>query len=116
MEDTTTKLPHLESESLNSMRNYLASVGGSLELKGDFVVTKQRDKDIFLMDLAVESRRFKPAQLKRINYCRMYLNVLTLSDITTAKGDYIDPCYFSGEANPAVTKHRVNQAKPSAKA
>ena len=46
----------------------------------------------------------------------MYLNVLMLSDITTAKGDYINSLMFSGDAQPAVTKHRVNQAKPSDKA
>ena len=98
------------------MRRYLASTGGFLELKEDFVVPKQRDADKFLMTITLESQKFKPAQLRRINYCRMYLNVLLVSDITTAKGDYIESAMFSGNAQPVITKHKANQAKPNAKA
>ena len=116
LEDTSTRLPHLESEYLASLRDYLALTGGSLELKEDFVVPKQRDHDEFLMTVALESHHFKPAQLKRLNYCRQYLNVLLVSDITTAKGNFIEPMMFSGQAKPAVTKHKVNQKKPSSKA
>ena len=116
LEDTTTRLPHLESETIRSMREYLASVGGTIELQGDFVVARQRAQDDFIMDVAVASRRFRPAELKRINYCRLYLNVLLVSDIATAKGDYIDAMMYTGEANPVTTKHRVNQAKPNTKA
>ena len=68
------------------------------------------------MTVALESRCFKPAQLKQPNYCQLYLNVLLVSDIATAKGDFIEPLMFSGQAKPAVTKHKVNQNKPSAKA
>ena len=96
------------------MRGYLASTGSFLELKDSFVVSKQLDADNFLMTVALESQKFKPAQLQWINYCRIYLNVLLVSDITTAKGDYIDPLMFSGEAQPAIMKHKVNQAKPNA--
>ena len=101
LEDTTTRLPLLESENLSSMRNYfyLASVGESLELKWDFVVTKQHAQDIFLMDVAMESQCFKPKQSKQVNYWRMYLNVLMLSNITTAKGDYINPLMFLEKLN-----------------
>ena len=116
LEDTTTIIPHFESEYFASMRGYLASTASSLELQGNFVEPKQRDADDFLMTIALNSQKFKPAQLRRINYCRMYLNVLLVSDITTARGDYIDHLMFSGEATPATTKHKVNQLKPNAKA
>ena len=106
----------VQEPELNEKLLVPSSARGSLELKGDFVVAKQHAHDIFLVDLAMDSQRFKPAQLKQVNYCRMYLNILVLSDITTAKGDYIDPLMFLGEAQPVITKHRVNQAKPSAKA
>ena len=64
LEDTSTLLPHLESEYLASLRDYLATTGGSLELKEDFVVPKQRDHNEFLMLVALNAQRFKPAQLK----------------------------------------------------
>ena len=98
------------------MREYLASTGSFLELKGDFVVPEQHDADEFLMTIALESQKFKPAQLRCINYCRMYLNVLLVSDIVTAKGDFIEPWMYSGEAQPTITKHKVTQSKPNAKA
>ena len=116
LDDTTTTMPHLESEYLQSMRGYLSSTRSILELKEDFVVPKQREEDTFLMTITLESQKFKPAQLRRLNYCRMYLNVLLLSNITTAKGDYIEPLMFSGDTQPAITTHKVKQAKPNAKA
>ena len=116
LEDTTTNMPHFESEYLASLRGYLASTRSVIELNENFVEPKQRDGDEFLMTIALASQKFKPAQLKRINYCRMYLNILLVSDITNAKGDYIDHLVFSGEAPPAITKHKVNQAKPNDKA
>ena len=67
------------------MRDYLASVGGTIELQSDFVVAHQRAQDNFLMDVAVASRRFCPVELKQINYCCLYLNILLVSDIVTAK-------------------------------
>ena len=112
LKDTTTKLPHLESVYLASLRDYLAATGGSLELNGELVVPKQRDHDEFLMTVAVESKQFKPAQLKRINYCRMYLNVLMVSDIATAKGDYIEPLMFSGKTTPVITNIRSTKRSP----
>ena len=115
LEDTTMKLPHFESDYLSSLRDYLASTRGSLELKDDFVIAKQWDQDEFLVTEALDLKHFKPAQLKRINYCWMYLNVLLVSNIATAKGDYIDSHMFLGKAQLMSTKHKANQPKPNAK-
>jgi hypothetical protein len=38
----------------------------------------------FLMDKACNSGRFSPADLRELNYCRLYLNVTTLSDVCNA--------------------------------
>jgi hypothetical protein len=51
----------------------------------------QRMRDLFLMDTSCNSGLFTPAELKRLNYCCLYLNVLTLSDVTDAKGNPFAP-------------------------
>ena len=55
LEDTTTPMPHLESEYLVSMHGYLASAGSFLELKGNFVESKQQDGDAFLLMIVLQS-------------------------------------------------------------
>jgi hypothetical protein len=116
LSETTNKLPHLEAEGLPSMRQYMKDVEGTIELEESFVAPLQREQDEFLMDIALQSGRFKPAEIKRVNYCRLYLNVLLVSDIATAIGDFIDPLMYSGMATPVSTKHSVNQPKPNKKA
>jgi hypothetical protein len=48
------------------------------------------------MDKACNSGFFTPAKLKRLNYCRLYLNVLTLSVVTDAKGNRFSPGVLDG--------------------
>jgi hypothetical protein len=97
------------------VRKFLGEIGGSIELQDTFVDPLQRENDQFLMDMAIRSRKFTPGQLKKINYCRMYLNVLLLSDVVKANGKELDEGLYAGTLRPNMTKHRVNQAKPSSK-
>jgi hypothetical protein len=39
------------------------------------------------MDVVLASRLFKPREIKFINYCRLYLQVLSLSDMYNAQGN-----------------------------
>ena len=57
-----------------------------------------------------------PIILKRLNYCRMYLRVSRLSDITTNDGYTIQPGYYNGtQINPYTTQHWPRQQRPSDK-
>ena len=55
----------------------------------------QRHNDFFLMDRVYESTLSIDTILK-INRCRMYLNVLTLADISLGDGSTIDPQVYQG--------------------
>jgi hypothetical protein len=48
------------------------------------------------MEKACNSGLFTPAELKRLNYCRLYLNVLTQSDVTDAKSNRFAPGILDG--------------------
>ena len=42
------------------------------------------------MKRIVKSGKFSPAQIRTLNYCRLFLGAVTLSDLTTTTGRYID--------------------------
>ena len=49
------------------------------------------------MDVIQESGAFTNAELRRINYCRLYLQATTASDITSVSGHRLDPSNLKGE-------------------
>ena len=64
---------------------YLQHIGGSIELDDPGTPPIQRVNDAYIMDVVLASGQFKSAQIQQINYCRMYLQAVTISDITRAK-------------------------------
>jgi hypothetical protein len=119
LEDVHRRLPHNETRWLESLREYLASVHGTIVLHQPSLVPLQRAHDSYIMDLVLADKRFKKAAIRRINYCRMYLNVLLLSDITTPCGRSIDPDAAEGYRDGMIgytSAHCVNQPKPDGRA
>jgi hypothetical protein len=69
-----------------------------------------------IMDWVVNYSNFGPADIKAVNYCRLYFNVVTVSDITNAQGTHIDEHYWSGkdsEIRNHTTWHKRLQDKPA---
>ena len=79
-------LPHLESRWLTSMRTFMADINATIELDETGVPSVQRQADKHIMDQILESNKFTAAQIRRLNYCRLFLQAITLSDITDASG------------------------------
>jgi hypothetical protein len=48
------------------------------------------------MDAVLECRKFDNDQIRQINYCKLYLQATTLSDITLATGTELDPTMMTG--------------------
>eukprot|EP00957_Ditylum_brightwellii_P210622 15365186-Ditylum_brightwellii.AAC.2 len=48
------------------------------------------------MSTVVNSNAFKPHEIRQINYCRLYLGVTVLSNITLADSETLDPHMRSG--------------------
>lgn len=119
--DTKTVMPHLEAQWFTSLRNSLSSIGGSIEVGDNGVPTRQRVNDSYIMDHVLAASKFKPATVKRINYVRMFLNVVTVSDIANAVGDEIEPFFYTGDQTlKALSTGQskwmaVRQAKPDSK-
>lgn len=80
------------------------------------VAPLERAHDEYIMDRLVHSHQFSPAQTRTLNYCRLYLGALTLSDLTTTTGRYLDQAKVAGRPSLMGTTTqwlRVNQESPS---
>jgi hypothetical protein len=95
-------IPHLESVFLQSTRSFLSQIDGQIEVDESFIPPVQREHDEYLMDIALTSNEFTKSELRLINYCRLYIQSVTVSDITTAQGDTLIP-----SSSRAVPVHLV---------
>lgn len=70
-------LPHSESKWIRSLPEFLASISASLQLDDACVPKPQREHDGHLMDMIIQLNRFTPSEIWKLNYCRLYLQVVT---------------------------------------
>jgi len=75
-----------------------------LEIESPWVPTLTRQGDVALMDLALMFH-LNHQQLRTINTCRLFLQVVTVSDIVTARGDRLQPFVVTGERTPHQVSH-----------
>lgn len=75
----------------------------------------QRKHNKYIMQVALDSNRFSDTELIYIDRCQKYLQILTISDISTPCGIYIDgdklfgtPTNFSSRSQ----LHHFNQERP----
>ena len=54
------------------------------------------------MDTAISSKHFQLAALRRINFCRMYLNAIMLLDITNLEVASIDEAVYQGQRDETI--------------
>ena len=67
------------------------------------------------MDVILDSNLFSDTEIRRLNYCRLYLQAITLSDLTQASGRKLDPAMLQGNPDHSSSVSRwnhVNQARP----
>ena len=103
-------LPHLEFKWNASLLSFLAKHGLSIHLDNTYVTTPQRQNDGYIMDLLMASNHYTPVELRKFNYCRLFLNVTTISDVAKPCGTTIDaslldgtpPCFRSRSFHPIV--------------
>jgi hypothetical protein len=101
------------------MRTFLSRINGSIELDNDYVTPLQRIHDEHIMDQAINNPTFSDADVILINYCRLYLQVTTISDMCTSDGATIDEALHSGELDSASSTSawlHFTQGRPSTQA
>ena len=63
-----------------------AETNTTIEVDDPCIVPVQRVDDKHIMDFVLSLKKFTRAELRQINYCRLFLDAHTISDITTACG------------------------------
>lgn len=118
LQDTSTKLPHFESHWLASLRTYLHAIQGKMQLDQPYLPSLQRQQDAFIMDAVLLSGKFQPNEIRKINYCRLYLRVITLADISNANGTMITDEAYQGSPDAILRNSdwcHVHQKRPGPK-
>jgi len=80
---------------LVSIWRHMSQIGFTLEVENAWRPSLSCQHDIAIMDAAMQYN-FTAQQLKQINFCRMYLQVIMLSDIVDASGTRILSSAFHG--------------------
>ena len=77
--------------------DFVLSIGGRIHLERAWALEAQQVNDVFLMDqFTSHTPHFTPKTLKRLNACQIFLQVLTLADITDGSGSHILKCSLQG--------------------
>ena len=85
--------------------------GLSFDLKYTGLYPKQRINNNYIMIYKVLSDKFTLVKIKKLNYCRIYLRVTTVSDITLADGRTLDPYFRSRNESLYSSKSEQLQAE-----
>jgi exonuclease III len=112
----STPLPHMESKWIASMRSFLAEQKLSIQLDEPTVPAMQREQDSYIMDHILHSNHYSQAEIRKLNYCRLYLNAVTVSDLVKPDGETLDSAFIKGETSAQssyLAHHGVHQEKPS---
>jgi hypothetical protein len=72
LERTHVSLPHLESRWLASLRKFLETINASIQVDDPKIPPRQREGDAYLMDMILEANVFTDAEIRKLNYCRLY--------------------------------------------
>ena len=123
----TVRAPHLEGYYYSNIRKFLARSNGSLEIDCVPMATNERDGDAYIMDvvcspasaIVLQSERllqYTDMEIRKIYWCKSYLQVKRISDLCTADGKFIIPNVYKGERSIRQCSSRlgeINQHRPN---
>jgi hypothetical protein len=100
---------------LTSIWKHMPQVNIVVEVEDHWVPKLAHTSDIMIMDAAL-TYNFPPTQLKQINRCGLYLQILMMLDLTTANGKQILPNVVEGyrEKQRISSLHWPDQRRPPA--
>jgi hypothetical protein len=81
--------PLINTNWITEVWEHLQMCKSKVEIDGLWQPTENRVHGIAIMESLIASGRFTNKEVKEINYCRIYLQVFFLSDITNIQGNKI---------------------------
>jgi hypothetical protein len=113
LEDCSIKLRHMEDGWILHLRQRLAHLNGSIWVEEAWTPKLQRVGDISIMEALTNLSDVTTGELIAANNCRMYLRVITLSDIATLDGRMIDKGLIDGSTRTESRLRWPMQPKPT---
>jgi hypothetical protein len=101
---------------LKLLCDFLSQSGSKFTHDEYHIPDLQRHGDQHIMDTVLNTQMFTNQQIRRINYCRLYLQVITLSNICDATRERFDFKIYYGritERSSHTMWHSFNQECPS---
>jgi hypothetical protein len=89
--NTSTNLANLKVRWISSLRTFLNDLDAKIGLDKDQFPPPQRQYDEQMMDKILWPDAFSDADINIINNCRLYLQAVTITELTTACGTRLDP-------------------------
>lgn len=87
--DHDKNLKYVPAKWILSLRSFLKDINGSLQIYQPLIYPQQRHHDQLIIDVVHNSNDFTSEQIKSINFCRLYLQVSVILDITNEEGTHI---------------------------
>eukprot|EP00957_Ditylum_brightwellii_P062154 4717266-Ditylum_brightwellii.AAC.1 len=111
LQEVTANSSYVPTSLLGNIRTFLRLCNGKLIVPNVWLPHTQRKYDQILMNV-FKSTKPPSATLEQLNMVQLYLGVLTLADIVSDDGQYIQPWALTGckEAKPMIPW--PNQAMP----
>ena len=81
--------PYVPHSRLTYLWKFLTRIKASMHVSNAWTPPLVREGDSYLMP-QFQARKFKPQTMCILNKCRMYLNIITVADITNPHGTHVD--------------------------
>eukprot|EP00978_Attheya_sp_CCMP212_P021750 scaffold63912_cov37-Attheya_sp.AAC.1 len=97
----------------------MIQIQATIKEENPWVIRSAREHDQHIMDIVLQSLSIPEKDYAELNYCRMYLRITTLSDITTSDGKQIMDDILKGNrdlsnhVDPTEWPHQENPDKPT---
>jgi hypothetical protein len=107
-------MPYIQSDWIDSTTTFLKQIGGKIIIPDLHTFNKVKIRDKAIMMSAMEyTNNIK--NLKAINNCRIYLQVVTIAEITTLDGTEIIKAAYHGHHDPDGVSTLQNDTRSLAK-
>eukprot|EP00978_Attheya_sp_CCMP212_P000100 scaffold186_cov32-Attheya_sp.AAC.3 len=112
-------IPYIENQWMVTLRNYMIQIKATIQEEKPWTIPSARVHDQHIMDAFLQSPSIPKKDYAALNYCRLYLRVTTLSDITTSDGKQIMHAILTGyrdlhlHVDPTEWPHQAKPDKPT---
>ena len=113
LDNMNVPLDYMDTGWIIALRARMREIGASLWIEDAWVPELQREGDSSIMETFSDLPWMTPVQLRRANAVRLYMKVITISDLVDPTGKFIPDGRLTGEWQAESTLQWPNQPRPN---